>query len=298
MSSDKDIDRRKSVDDILLSALENSRLKLADLSTPPGKKEEKKEETKTEEKEVNSPESTSSSNASSNEVILEIHTKNLNLTRNCSMGDLIMAPSNDSDQIHNLNALLVNHKNSIKFDSKCFEIMYNKAVLLNKWVSRFIYLTIFITLLLGLAGVAKINDMQPYIVGTITLIFGMNGYKDHEHLESGVQALDQCNTFTNEMYNDINYFLYRSNHSIEALNVFVSAIDDKLKIFDRTTRLPIPINIKSAVLDLIKIEKEESKKERDIKSQLESIIMTPSVHDNQRSLYKVKKHRRHHSAEK
>jgi hypothetical protein len=181
-----------------------------------------------------------------------------------TIDDLIIAPSNDGDQIHNLNALLLSHRNSVKFDSKCFELMYEKATWINKWISRLIHIIGFITLIMSLAGVAGVKDMQPYILGTITLLFGTNGYKDHDHLESKVEALDQCVNFTNEIYTDINYFLYRSNHNVEALDVFVTAIDDKLKMFDRTTRLPVPINVKNNALDAVKVEKKTYKEQHNV----------------------------------
>jgi hypothetical protein len=206
--------------------------------------------------------------------------KEMRMRRTDSLDDLIMAPSRDADQIYNLNALLLSHRNSVKIDSKCFELMYEKAVRLNKWISRLIHIIGFVTLILSAAGVVQVADMQPYIMGTVTFLFGMNGYKDHEHLESGVEALEQCVSFTNEIYTDVNYFLYRSNHSIEALNVFVSAIDDKLKIFDRTTRLPIPLNIKIKILGVVKLEKQE--------------WANNHAHDNPTSVYKIrKKHKRH-----
>jgi hypothetical protein len=261
-----------SLGHIMLTVLEKSRRTLLNLSR-------------------RNPEDSPSNSKSSGDIVIEISsrelkqlgspaiaTRSLNMRRVDSLDDLIMAPSNDYDQIFNLNALLLAHRNSVKFDTKCFEMMYEKAVWMTKWMNRLIHLIGFLTLILSLAGVAQLDDMQPYIVGTMTLLFGMNGYKDHEHLESGVEALDQCVNFTNEIYTDINYFLYRSNHTIEALNVFVSAIDDKLKIFDRTTRLPIPINVKNNVLDIVKIEK-----------QVFAENQQPSVNTNPRSIYAIKR---------
>lgn len=197
----------------------------------------------------------------------------IELRQPCSLGDLIMAPVNDTDRIYNLNALLLAYRNSVSVDSKCFEIMYHRAVWLNKWISRLVHLITLLTLLISGVGVISTIDMQPYITGSITFLFGINGYKDHENLESGVEALDQCVSFTNELYTDINYFLYRSQHSVEALNVFVSAVDDKLKIFDRTTRLPIPLVVKNNILDLVKIEKQS----------------IPPVPVAPRSIYKIKR---------
>ena len=286
--------------------IDKSRQKLLELSSHRGsiyKDHIKNLENEKKEKKTDSPKS-----ESSDDIVVEISSKTLKtlvsahvtpntlhaspamlMRRTDSMDDLIMAPTTDDDQIYNLNALLLAQRNSVRFDTKCFELMYDRSVKLNKWISRLIHFIGFITLMLSLAGVAKLSDMQPYILGTITLLFGMNGYKDHEHLESGVEALDQCVNFTNEIYTDVNYFLYRSNHTIEALNVFVSAIDDKLKIFDRTTRLPIPLKIKNKVLDIVRAEKEEW-----AKKQKENVHLSidASIHNNPGSIYQNIKRKR------
>jgi hypothetical protein len=188
---------------------------------------------------------------SHSDVMIKISKKKLqSFVNNSSLDNLIMGPTSDVDQIHNLNALLLAHRNSIRIDSKCFEHMHNYAVWLNTWISRLIHIIGFTTLILAGVGVTHATNLQPYIMATGTFLFGINGYKDHGQLESGVEALDQCVSFANELHTDINYFLYRSNHSVDALNVFVSAIDDKLKIFDRTTRIPIPLSVKNKILDI------------------------------------------------
>jgi hypothetical protein len=202
-----------------------------------------------------------------------------------SIDNLIISPESNLDQKHNLTSLLLSYRNSIKIDSKCFEIMYYQKLKFTKRIKKCITIIGFSSLVMVVFGLSSANRsvILEVLAALISLILGLGGYKDHESLESQVEALSQCMDYTEKINKDINSFIYRSNHSIEALNVFLTSTDDKLENFDRTTRIPIPLLVKELVMDNIKIEKKK----------LENI--TNESHDHHKSLYKDKYNSRRQS---
>lgn len=202
----------------------------------------------------NSP---SNNSLSSDDIIIEVNTNN-NINRFNTSTDLILSPSNDDDKINNLNLMLIMRKKSIKFDSECFEEMYEKTLWIIKITTIIKYSISFIIFVLSGLGVIKSKDLQEYILAFITFLIGLYGYNDHNKLQENITSLYQCVEFTNDIYDDINYFLFRSNHNLEALNIYIESIDDKLKMFDRNTRVNIPSKIKNKILDNNKIKDDDS----------------------------------------